>query len=55
MPIGRMLYDIAFLGEVNRAVFFDAQLVEGVLDTDPSVALAASKGREEVLQCSYRR
>jgi CRISPR-associated protein Cas5d len=55
MPIGRMLYDIAFLGEVNRAVFFEAQLVEGVLDTDPTVALAASKGREEVLQCSYRR
>jgi CRISPR-associated protein Cas5d len=55
MPIGRMLYDIAFLGEVNRAVFFDAQLVEGVLSTDPTVALAASKGREEVLQCSYRR
>lgn len=55
MPIGRMLYDIAFLGEVNRAVFFDAQLVEGVLDTDPTVVLAASKGREEVLQCSYRR
>jgi CRISPR-associated protein Cas5d len=55
MPIGRMLYDIAFLGEVNRAVFFDAQLVEGILDTDPTVALAASKAREEVLQCSYRR
>jgi CRISPR-associated protein Cas5d len=55
MPIGRMLYDIAFLGGDNRAVFFDAQLVEGVLDTDPTVALAASKGREEVLQCSYRR
>jgi CRISPR-associated protein Cas5d len=55
MPIGRMLYDIAFLGESNRSVFFDAQLVEGVLHTDPSEALGSSKGREEVLQCSYRR
>lgn len=55
MPIGRMLYDITFLGGTNRAVFFDARLVEGVLDTDPTVALAASKGGEEVLQCSYRR
>jgi CRISPR-associated protein Cas5d len=55
MPIGRMLYDIAFLGQSNRAVFFEAQLVEGVLDTDPTVVLASSKGREEVLRCSYRR
>jgi CRISPR-associated protein Cas5d len=55
MPIGRMLYDIAFLGGANRAVFFDAQLAEGVLDTDPTVALSISGAREEVLQCSYRR
>ena len=55
MPIGRMLYDIAFLGGANRAVFFDAQLAEGVLDTDPTVALGVSETRGEVLQCSYKR
>jgi CRISPR-associated protein Cas5d len=55
MPIGRMLYDIAFLGGANRAVFFDAQLAEGVLDTDPTVALGVSEARGEVLQCSYKR
>jgi len=52
--VGRMLYDIAFLPEGNRAVFFEAKVVEGVLDTRPEVVLGDAERREEVTQCSYR-
>lgn len=55
MEIGRMLYDIAFLPGTNRAAFFDAKLVNGVLETDPTVVLPEENRREEVLQCSYKR
>jgi CRISPR-associated protein Cas5d len=53
MPIGRMLYDIAFLPEANRAVFFEAKLVEGSLDTDPAQALSAGNSREHLLRRSH--
>jgi CRISPR-associated protein Cas5d len=53
MPLGRMLYDIAFLPAGNRAVFFDAKLVKGVLDTDPALALAESGSREDLLRRSH--
>jgi CRISPR-associated protein Cas5d len=53
--IGRMLYDIAFLPEGNRAVFFDARLSNGVMDTRPEQVLPQEDPRWEVLQCSYRR
>lgn len=55
MEIGRMLYDIAFSPDGNRATFFNARLVKGVLETDPQVVLEELIRREEVLQCSYRR
>ena len=55
MEIGRMLYDIAFLPEGNRAIFFNARLVNGVLETDPDLVLPEESHREEVLRCSYRR
>ncbi len=52
---GRMLYDIAFLPEGNRAAFFDARLKNGVMDTRPEVVLKDNDRRQEVLQCSYKR
>lgn len=52
---GRMVYDIIFRPEGNRAVFFDAVLEDGVLDARPEVVLKDEKLRKEVLQCSYRR
>ena len=55
MDIGRMLYDVAFLPEGNRATFFDASLREGVMDTRPEVVLTDRARREDVLQCSYKR
>lgn len=55
IEMGRMLYDIAFLTGGNRAVFFDARLENGVMETSPDVALADAGRRQEVLQCSYRR
>jgi CRISPR-associated protein Cas5d len=55
MEIGRMLYDIAFLPESNRAAFFDARLVDGVMEAHPDLAITESHTRAEVLQCSYRR
>ncbi len=55
MEIGRMLYDIAFLPKGNRAVFFEAHLKDGVLDTRPEVVLRDEKQRQEVLACSYKR
>jgi CRISPR-associated protein Cas5d len=54
MEIGRMLYDIAFLPEGNRATFFEARLANGVLETRPDQALPEYARRQEVLQCSYR-
>jgi CRISPR-associated protein Cas5d len=55
MEIGRMLYDIAFLPEGNRAAFFEARLENGVMATAPETALADAGRRQEVLECSYRR
>jgi CRISPR-associated protein Cas5d len=55
LEIGRMLYDIAFLQSGNRAVFFEANLVKGILETDPEQAISDKLRREEVLGCSYRR
>jgi CRISPR-associated protein Cas5d len=55
MDLGRMLYDIAFLPRGNEAVFFDARLVDGVLDTRPDVVLSDACRRQEVLSCSSRR
>jgi len=55
MEIGRMLYDIAFLPEGNRAAFFEARLENGVMATAPEMALADGGRRQEVLECSYRR
>jgi CRISPR-associated protein Cas5d len=52
---GRMLYDIAFLPEGNRASFFEARLENGVMDTRPEVVLKDDARRQEVLQCSYKR
>lgn len=54
IEIGRMLYDIAFLPEGNQAAFFDARLVNGVLDTDPSHVLPETAKRQRVLGCSFR-
>jgi CRISPR-associated protein Cas5d len=55
MEIGRMLYDIAFLPEGNRAAFFEARLENGVMETAPEMVLADAGRRQEVLECSYRR
>lgn len=54
MAIGRMLYDIAFEQDGNRAAFFDANLENGVLETSPELVLQDEKRRKGVLQCSYR-
>lgn len=54
-PIGMMLYDIIFRnGDGNRAVFFDAALENGVLNTDPERAVPDEKLRKELLACSYK-
>jgi CRISPR-associated protein Cas5d len=53
--LGRMVYDIAFLPEGNRAMFFNAKLENGVMDTRPEVVLEDDARRQEVLQCSYKR
>jgi len=55
MEIGRMLYDIAFLPDGNRAAFFEARLENGVMETAPEAVLADEGRRQEVLECSYRR
>ncbi len=55
IDLGRMLYDVAFLPEGNRASFFDATLQGGVMDTRPDVVLTDRARRQEVLQCSYKR
>lgn len=51
--IGRMLYGIVFRPQGNRAVFFDAKVVKGVLDTRPEAVLGAETA-QEVTQCSYK-
>lgn len=53
LEIGRMLYDIAFSPAGNRALFFDARLEHGVLDTDPERVLGDPARRESLLRCSY--
>jgi len=53
--LGRMLYDIAFLPEGNRAAFFNAVIRNGVMDTRPEIVLPEENRRQEVLQCSYKR
>lgn len=52
--LGRMLYDIAFLAEGNRAAFFNAVLRDGLMDTRPEIVLKDEGRRQEVLQCSYK-
>ena len=54
IEIGRMLYDIAFLADGNRAAFFEARLLNGVMETRPEKALSDEGRRKEVLECSYR-
>jgi CRISPR-associated protein Cas5d len=53
--LGRMLYDIIFEPDNNRAVFFEAKLVDGVMNTEPESVLTADTRRGEVLRCSYKR
>lgn len=56
IPIGHMLYDIVFRngGRDNRAVFFEAAVKEGVLDTHPDRVIADEALRKELLACSSR-
>jgi hypothetical protein len=53
--LGRMLYDVIFRPDGNQALFFDARLNAGVMDTRPEAVLAGDARRQEVLQCSYKR
>ena len=53
--LGRMLYDVVFLRAGNHAVFFDARLKNGVMNTRPESVLPDADRRTEVLQCSYKR
>ena len=57
LPLGRMLYDLIYDPERsgNRAVFFEASLVNGVLQTHPDLAIADQQLRREVVECSYGR
>lgn len=54
--LGMMLYDVVFrgAGTGNKAVFFKAELRNGVVDTVPERVLADAKVREEVLACSSK-
>lgn len=54
MKIGRMLYDIAFDAAGNRATFFDAELVRGVLDTDPERVLPDAARRGALLRKTHQ-
>ena len=56
MDLGYLLYDIHFRedGKSNQPVFFQAKLVDGVLQTDPDIVLPDAKTREEVIKCSYK-
>ncbi len=53
--LGRMLYDISHTAAGRRSYFFEARLVEGVMETHPEVVLTDEAVRAEVLACSYRR
>jgi len=55
-PLGRMLYDIIFSqdGRNNRAIFFDASVERGRLDTHPEHAFPDANTRKEILACSSR-
>jgi CRISPR-associated protein Cas5d len=53
--VGRMLYDVAFLLDGNRAAFFDACIENGVMDTRPEAVLPDAARREEIIRCSYKR
>jgi CRISPR-associated protein Cas5d len=57
IQIGRMLYDIIFRdgGEGNRAIFFEAALANGVLDSHPDRAIPDESARKELLACSSKR
>jgi CRISPR-associated protein Cas5d len=55
LDLGRMLYDIVFRPDANRAIFFDAKVRDGVLDTRPEVAIPDPSIRQEVLACSSKR
>lgn len=57
VAIGRMVYDIIFRneGSDNRAIFFEAELKRGVLDTHPERAIPDEGLRKELLECSSRR
>lgn len=54
VEMGQMLYDIVFRPEGSRAVFFNAQVQKGVLDTRPEQAIVDERLRGEVLACSSR-
>ena len=55
--LGLMLYDIAFdpKQENNQAVFFNAKMEDGVINTNAQEVLEDKEMREEVLKCSYKR
>jgi CRISPR-associated protein Cas5d len=57
IPIGLMLYDIIFRnsGQDNRAIFFEATVENGVLDTHPDRAVPDEDMRKELLACSSKR
>jgi CRISPR-associated protein Cas5d len=55
IPLGMMLYDVIFRPEGNRAVFFQADIKDGVLDTDPEHVIEDESLRKEVMACSYKR
>jgi hypothetical protein len=50
-----MLYDVIFRPDGNQAIFFEAKLNAGVMDTRPEAVLTDDARRQEVLQCSYKR
>lgn len=54
VDVGLMLYDVLFRSDGNRAVFFDAKVRQGVLDTRPENAFPDESLRKEVLACSYK-
>jgi CRISPR-associated protein Cas5d len=55
LDVGRMLYDVAFNPKGNAAVFFEAKVTDGVMDTRPEVVLKGASRQREILQCSYKR
>jgi len=55
IDMGRMVYDIIFRSDLNRAVFFEARVRNGSVDTRPESAIPDATLRQEVLACSSRR